>query len=185
MAILRFLCDRPRPCRLRTASFWPRWQALSCVLTVYQVLWGPVSWVAFVTTCQTTPPCFMWYSYFWRENEAEGQDFIPGVGARFWLSRDLKTIVICESIWESSVCRVGQDLSPVGCISIRVIVTLSVMSDSLSLQSSRSMLGVLLMDSRSWIWIWLWLFYCYDYCIYLRLTLTWVNILLVYACSSL
>jgi hypothetical protein len=26
---------------------------------------------------------------FWRENEAEGQDFIPGAGARIQLSRDL------------------------------------------------------------------------------------------------
>jgi hypothetical protein len=41
--------------------------------------------------------------------------------------------------------------SPARCISIRVAVTLSVMSDSLSLQSSHNMFGVLLMDSRSWI----------------------------------
>jgi hypothetical protein len=34
--------------------------------------------------------------------------------------------------------------SPVGCISIRVAATLSVMSDSLSLQSSHSMFCVLL-----------------------------------------
>jgi hypothetical protein len=33
--------------------------------------------------------------------------------------------------------------SPVGCISIRVTATLSVMSDSLPLQSSRSMFDVL------------------------------------------
>jgi hypothetical protein len=43
--------------------------------------------------------------------------------------------------------------SPAGCISIRVTMTLLVMSDSLSLQSSHSMFGVLLVDSRSWIWI--------------------------------
>jgi hypothetical protein len=43
--------------------------------------------------------------------------------------------------------------SPTGCISIRVTVTLSVMSDSLSLPSSHSMFGVLLVDSRGWIWI--------------------------------
>jgi hypothetical protein len=62
-------------------------------------------------------------------------------------------------------------------------VTLSIMSDSLSLPSSRSIFGVLLVDSRSWIWI------CQDYniiiCNYLPLMLTWVNVLLVYACSSL
>jgi hypothetical protein len=39
--------------------------------------------------------------------------------------------------------------SPTGCISIRVVATLSVMSDSLSLQSSRSMFGVLLVDLGS------------------------------------
>jgi hypothetical protein len=75
--------------------------------------------------------------------------------------------------------------SPTGCISIRVTVTLSAMSDSLSLRSPRSMFGVLLMDSRSWIWIWSRLYYHYDYYIYLPLILTWVNVLLVYACSSL
>jgi hypothetical protein len=42
-------------------------------------------------------------------------------------------VVIRESLLESSVWCVGQILSPVGCISIRVTVTLSVMSDSLSL----------------------------------------------------
>jgi hypothetical protein len=41
--------------------------------------------------------------------------------------------------------------SPIGCISIRVTVTLSVMSDSLSLSSSHCMFGVLLVDLRSWI----------------------------------
>jgi hypothetical protein len=74
---------------------------------------------------------------------------------------------------------------PVGCISIRVAATLSVMSGSLSLQSSHSMFGVLLMYSRSWIGMWLRLYYHYDYYIYLPVTLTWVNVLLVYACSSL
>jgi hypothetical protein len=44
--------------------------------------------------------------------------------------------------------------SPAGCISIRVIAALSVMSDNFSLQSSHSMFGVLLIDSISWIWIW-------------------------------
>jgi hypothetical protein len=43
MAILRFLCGSHRPCQLRTTLFWPQWQALSCVLTTYRILWGPVS----------------------------------------------------------------------------------------------------------------------------------------------
>jgi hypothetical protein len=76
------------------------------------------------------------------------------------------------------------DSFPAGCISIQVTATLSVMSDSFLLQSSHSMFCVL-MDSRSWVWIWIWLYYHYDYCIFLPLTLTWVNVLLVYACSSL
>jgi hypothetical protein len=38
--------------------------------------------------------------------------------------------------------------SPTGCISIRVTAILSVMSDSLSLPSYRSMFGVLLVDSE-------------------------------------
>jgi hypothetical protein len=42
--------------------------------------------------------------------------------------------------------------SPAGCILIRVAMTLSVMSVSLSLQLFCSMFGVLLVDSRSWIW---------------------------------
>jgi hypothetical protein len=47
--------------------------------------------------------------------------------------------------------------SPIGCILIRVTMTLSVMSGSLSLHSSRSMFGVLLIDSRSWMWMWMWI----------------------------
>jgi hypothetical protein len=50
VAIPRFLCGSPRPCRLRTAPFWLRWQALSCVLTACRILWGPISRAAFVTT---------------------------------------------------------------------------------------------------------------------------------------
>jgi hypothetical protein len=37
---MRFLCDSPRPCRLRTASFWFWWQVLSCVLTTCQGFMG-------------------------------------------------------------------------------------------------------------------------------------------------
>jgi hypothetical protein len=50
VAIPRFLCGRPHLCRLRTAPFWPRWQAFSCVLTACRILWGPISRVAFVTS---------------------------------------------------------------------------------------------------------------------------------------
>jgi hypothetical protein len=47
---------------------------------------------------------------FWMENEVEGQDFILGAGARFQHSRDLRMVVIRESLRESSVRRVGQVL---------------------------------------------------------------------------
>jgi hypothetical protein len=50
VAILRFLCGSSHPCQLRTMSFYPRWQTLSCVLIACRVLWGPISRVAFVTT---------------------------------------------------------------------------------------------------------------------------------------
>jgi hypothetical protein len=40
VAIPRFLCGSPHPCQLRTTPFWPRWQALSCVLTAYQAFIG-------------------------------------------------------------------------------------------------------------------------------------------------
>jgi hypothetical protein len=71
--------------------------------------------------------------------------------------------------------------SPTVCISIRITVTLSVISVSLSLQSSRSMFDVLLVGSRSWIWMVI-IIYSH-YCTYLPLTLAWVNVLVVYACS--
>jgi hypothetical protein len=50
VAIMRFLCGSPRPCRLMIVPFWPQWQALSCALAACWVLWGPISRVAFVTT---------------------------------------------------------------------------------------------------------------------------------------
>jgi hypothetical protein len=49
VTIPRFLYDSPRPCRLRTASFWSRWQALSYVLIVCRILWGLITRVAFIT----------------------------------------------------------------------------------------------------------------------------------------
>jgi hypothetical protein len=40
VAIPMFLCGNPRLCRLRTTPFWPRRQALSCVLTTHWVFMG-------------------------------------------------------------------------------------------------------------------------------------------------
>jgi hypothetical protein len=47
---------------------------------------------------------------FWSENEAEGQYFILGAGARFQYSRDMQMVVIRENLWESIIWRVGQVL---------------------------------------------------------------------------
>jgi hypothetical protein len=77
------------------------------------------------------------------------QDFASGQGTDFDRVGTSQMVIICESLRESSVWRVGQVLFLAGCISIRVTAALSVMSDSLSLQSFRSMLGVLLMDSMT------------------------------------
>jgi hypothetical protein len=74
--------------------------------------------------------------------------------------------------------------SPAACISIRVAVTLSVMSDSLSLQSSRSMVVIFGLEDGGPEDVDYG--YVQDYPVFtLPLTLTSVNVLLVYACSSL
>jgi hypothetical protein len=70
----------------------------------------------------------------------QGLDF-DIVGACEWLSYMRAFMSQAYGVWSGS--------SPAGCISIRVTVTLSVMSDNLLLQSSRSIFDVLLVDSRS------------------------------------
>jgi hypothetical protein len=75
-------------------------------------------------------------------------------------------IIICETLWVMRMtCRSGS--SPAGCISIRVVATLSDMSHRLPLLSSHSM-----SDHD-------------DYYITFPVTLAWVDVLLVYACYSL
>jgi hypothetical protein len=77
------------------------------------------------------------------------------------------------------------DSSPAGCISIRVAVTLSVMSGSLSLQSYRSMVVIFGLEDDGSDDV------GYGYVIriitifILPLALTFVGALLVYVCSSL
>jgi hypothetical protein len=130
-------------------------------------------------------PVFMWCFYFWRENEAEGQDFIPGAGAQFWHSRELWMVVIYESIRESSVWRVGQILPLYGVYRFESPRHSRLWVTACPLQSSRSMVIIF------------WLEYGgsedvgYDYVIRiitvftLPLPLTFVNFLLLYTCSSL
>jgi hypothetical protein len=57
VAIPRFLCDSPHPCRLRTTSFWSRWQVLSCVLTTCRGFMGPSKPSSPVTTSPNHTPC--------------------------------------------------------------------------------------------------------------------------------
>jgi hypothetical protein len=57
VAILRFPCGSPHTCRLRTALFWPRWQALSCVLTTCQVFMGPGKPSSHVNASLNRTPC--------------------------------------------------------------------------------------------------------------------------------
>jgi hypothetical protein len=57
VAIPRFLCGNPRSYRSRTAPFWPRWQALSCVLTTCQVFMGLGKPSSPVTTSPNYTPC--------------------------------------------------------------------------------------------------------------------------------
>jgi hypothetical protein len=154
VAIPRFLCGRTHPCRLRTAPFWPRWKALSCVLTVCRVLWGPISRVAFVTTMLNRTSLLRVVLLLFRGRMR------PRAKTSSWeQGPDFDIVGTCEYLSYVRAFRsqsygvLVRFSSPTGCISVRVTVTLSVMSDNLSLQSSRSMFGVLLVDSTSWIWI--------------------------------
>jgi hypothetical protein len=70
----------------------------------------------------------------------QGPDF-DIVGTCEWLSYMRASGSQAYGVWSSSY--------PAWYISIRVIATLSVMSDSLSLWSSHSMFGALLVDSRN------------------------------------
>jgi hypothetical protein len=57
VAILRSLYGSPHLYRLRTASFYPRWQALSCVLTTCWGFMGPGNPSSHVTTSLNRTPC--------------------------------------------------------------------------------------------------------------------------------
>jgi hypothetical protein len=110
VTILRFLYGSPHPCLLSAAPFWPRWQALSCVLTACRVLWGLISRVAFVTTMSNCTTLLRVVLLLLEGEWDRCQDFIPGVGTRFRHSRDLRMVVIRESLQKSSVWCVGQIL---------------------------------------------------------------------------
>jgi hypothetical protein len=103
VVVRRFLCGSPYLCRLKTTPFWPRRQSLSFVLTACQVLWGPLSQVAFVTTLSNRISLLDVVLLL-----LEGEwGWVPKLHLG---SRDLWMIFIRESLQESSVCRVGQVL---------------------------------------------------------------------------
>jgi hypothetical protein len=173
---------------IKDRLFWPQWQALICIgrMSGFMGLGKPSKPV---TTSLNRTTCFE--VVCWGENEALGwwPDRVS-LGAKtspreqgidFDLVRTSQMVIIRETPWVTRMaCWSGS--SPARYISIRVTAILSDMSDCLSLLSSHSMSSVLFMVRGWW---WLWLYYYYDYCIYLPLTLTWVNVLLVYSCSSL
>jgi hypothetical protein len=107
VAILRLLYGSPHSCRLRTASFWPQWQDLSCVLTTCWVFMGLGKPSSPITTSPNCTPC---QGCCGRGNEAEGQDFTRGQGTDFDGVGTSQMVVIRESLRESSVWRVGQVL---------------------------------------------------------------------------
>jgi hypothetical protein len=122
VAIMGFLCGSPCLCRLRTALFCPRWQVLSCVLTARRAFMGPNKLSSFC-------------NYF-------VEPHLPASCNAFTYRGRMRPRA------KTSSQEQGGDFDLVGtcewCISIRVTVTLSVMSVSLPLQPSRSMIGVLL-----------------------------------------
>jgi hypothetical protein len=179
VAILRFLCGSPCLCWLMTASFWPWWQALIYTdhLSGFMGLGKPKPSNYFV---ELSLPTLRWFlrgrmrqpRIMTESGIAGSQDFILGVETRFWLSettgphiRRVSQVLPLQSVYQFESPRYSQ-----------------IWVASCLLLSSHSMSGVLLMV-RGWVWLWL----CYhdDYCITLPVTLTWVDVLFVYTCSSL
>jgi hypothetical protein len=114
-------------------------------------------------------------------NIVGSQDFILGAGGWFWHSRDMQMVVICETPRVARMtCWSGS--SPAGNISIQVTVTLSIWVTACRFYH----LVVCLVY-----WWWLEDEDGYSYIIMmitvftLPMTLTSVNVLLVYACYSL
>jgi hypothetical protein len=168
----------PRPCWLRTASFWPRWQALICTGRMSGFM-GPDKPSSLVTTSSNHTSLLwgallegQWGSLGWRlgwaslgaktASQEQGPNFdLVGTSYIVVISEILRVVYTVR--WSGS--------SPAGCILIRIATTLLDMSDRLSLLSSHSMSGVLLMV-RGWVWLWLQLCYHDDYYISLLMTLT-------------
>jgi hypothetical protein len=139
MAIPRFQGGRPHVCRLRIASFWPRWQALIYTdhLSGFMGCGRPSS---LVTTLSNRTSLLWggllegeWGSPGWRPGQAslgiktssleQGPNFdLVGIS---WMVVIRETSGVTRTTcWSSS--------SPAGCTPIWIVVTLSDMSDRLS-----------------------------------------------------
>jgi hypothetical protein len=190
MAILRFLCGSPRLCRLRTGHFGPNgipW----FVLAAYRVLMGLSKPSSPITTLSNRPSLLRGGLL---EGEWDSREWRPGwalLGAKtssreqrpdFYIVGTSPMVIIHETPGAMrTTCRSGSPL--VGCIQFESPWHSRIWVTTCLLLSSCSMFSVLLVVGG---WAWLWLCCHYDYfCIILPLTLTWVNILLVYACSSM
>jgi hypothetical protein len=104
VAILRFLCGSTHSYRLRTTPFWPRWQVLSCVLTTCRFFVGPDKPSSFCNYyVEPHFPASCGAFTFGGRMRSRGKTSSREQGARFRYSRDLRIVVIRESLRESSV----------------------------------------------------------------------------------
>jgi hypothetical protein len=190
MAIPRFQGSSPRLCWLSTVSFGPWWQALICTDYMSGFM-KPDKPSSPVTTLLNRKSLLHggllkgeWGSPGWRPGRtiAGSQDFIPAAGARFWLSRDF-----------TDGCRMWDPRGHAYDMLVRFfpsrVYINSSRRDTLGYEWSFvhcCHLVVCLVVLLAWIReCWIWLCYHDDYCITLLMTLTLVNIMLIYTCYSL
>jgi hypothetical protein len=188
VAILRFLSRSPHLCRFRTGRFCPDGKPWF-ILATCQVFLGPGKPSSPITTLSNCHSLLQggllegeWGSPEWRlgrrllgakTSSREQRPDFNLVGTHRWLSYVRPR--------GAPVRRVGQVLPLRGVYQFEYLWYSQIWVTACPLLSSHSMFGVLLVV-RGWGLLWL----CYHYYyINLPLTLTWVNILLVYAYSSL
>jgi hypothetical protein len=146
VSILRFQGGSPRLCWLKTASFWPRWARFD-LYWPYVRFTGPGKPSSPVTTLSNRHSLLWdgllegeWDNPRWWSGRTigRGQDFFPRVGAQIPLSRDSADgCCTWNQQAKHTMCWLGS--FPAGCTPIQITVTLSDMSDHLSLLSSHSM----------------------------------------------
>jgi hypothetical protein len=133
-------------CWLRTASFWLRWISFDLYWPHVRFM-GPSKPSSPVITLWNHPSLLRgglldgkWGNPRWRLGGTiiGGQDFILGAGAQFRVRRDFMSSC-CTWDPRDQVYDVLVKFFPAGCTPIRVTLTLSDMSDRLSLLSSHSM----------------------------------------------